>query len=68
MIEKQIVKHFFGKIPKIETSKNIKIIICEFSVKLRKFVFDFTKNCSFVCHYAISVIFDSEFFWVRWVR
>jgi len=31
-------------------------------------VFDFTKNCSFACHYAISVIFTSEFFWVRWVR
>lgn len=34
MSEKQRVKQFFGKIPKIETPKNIKIIICEFFVNL----------------------------------
>ena len=66
--EKQIVKLFFGKIPKISSLKNIKIIICEFSVKLWKFVVDFTKNRNNRYYDAISVIFASEFFWVRWVR
>lgn len=66
--EKQLVKLFFGKIPKISSLKNIKIIICEFSVKLWKFVVDFTKNCDNRWCQTISVIFASEFFWVRWVR
>lgn len=66
--EKQIVKLFFGIFPKNSSLKNIKIIICEFFVKLWKFVVDFTKNLNNRWCKAISVIFASEFFWVRWVR